>query len=46
MEVIDLGGRTGPVVGVANANSLAWSAARHFRNAAGARFHASIRRWT
>ena len=33
MEVIDLAGRKGLVVGVANADSLAWSAARHFRNA-------------
>jgi enoyl-[acyl-carrier protein] reductase I len=33
MEVIDLAGRRGLVVGVANADSLAWSAARHFRNA-------------
>lgn len=33
MEVIDLAGRKGLVVGVANADSLAWSAARHFRSA-------------
>lgn len=33
METIDLAGRRGPVVGVANADSLAWCAARHFRNA-------------
>ncbi len=33
MEVIDLAGRKGLVVGVANADSLAWSAARRFRNA-------------
>lgn len=33
METIDLSRRRGLVVGVANADSLAWSAARHFRNA-------------
>jgi enoyl-[acyl-carrier protein] reductase I len=33
LETIDLSGRRGLVVGVANADSLAWSAARHFRNA-------------
>lgn len=33
METIDLSDRVGLVVGVANADSLAWSAARHFRNA-------------
>jgi enoyl-[acyl-carrier protein] reductase I len=33
MEVIDLKGRKGLVVGIANEHSLAWSAARHFRNA-------------
>jgi enoyl-[acyl-carrier protein] reductase I len=33
MEVIDLNGRKGLVVGVANADSLAWQAARHFREA-------------
>jgi len=33
METIDLSGRRGLVVGVANADSLAWSATRHFRNA-------------
>ena len=32
-EVIDLKGRKALVVGVANENSLAWSAAEHFRNA-------------
>lgn len=35
MEVIDLKGRRGVVVGIANAQSLAWSAAQHF-HAAGA----------
>jgi enoyl-[acyl-carrier protein] reductase I len=35
MEAIDLSGKKGLVVGVANADSLAWSAAQHFR-AAGA----------
>ena len=35
MEVIDLNGRRGLVVGIANAQSLAWSAAQHF-HAAGA----------
>ncbi|MDG0855828.1 enoyl-ACP reductase FabI [Roseateles puraquae] len=33
MEIIDLSGRRGLVVGVANADSLAWSAAQHFRSA-------------
>lgn len=33
MEVIDLEGRKGLVVGVANEESLAWSAAQHFRSA-------------
>lgn len=33
MEVIDLTGRRGLIVGIANDQSLAWSAARHFRNA-------------
>lgn len=33
MERIDLTGRKGLVVGIANEHSLAWSAARHFRNA-------------
>ena len=33
MEVIDLKGRKGLVVGIANEHSLAWSAAQHFRNA-------------
>ncbi len=33
MEVIDLQGRKGLVVGIANEHSLAWSAAKHFRNA-------------
>lgn len=32
-EVFDLAGRKGPVVGIANQHSLAWSAAEHFRNA-------------
>ena len=33
MEVLDLKGRKGLVVGIANEHSLAWSAAQHFRNA-------------
>lgn len=33
MEVLDLNGRKGLVVGIANEHSLAWSAAQHFRNA-------------
>jgi enoyl-[acyl-carrier protein] reductase I len=33
MEVLDLSGRKGLVVGVANEHSLAWAAAQHFRNA-------------
>ncbi len=33
MELIDLNGRKGLVVGIANEHSLAWSAAQHFRNA-------------
>jgi len=33
MEVVDLKGRKGLVVGIANEHSLAWSAAQHFRNA-------------
>ena len=33
MEVIDLKGRKGLVVGIANEHSLAWSAAQHFQNA-------------
>jgi len=33
MELIDLKGRKGLVVGIANEHSLAWSAAQHFRNA-------------
>jgi len=33
MESLDLAGRKGLVVGIANEHSLAWSAARHFRNA-------------
>lgn len=32
-EVLDLTGRKGLVVGIANEHSLAWSAAEHFRNA-------------
>lgn len=32
-EILDLGGRKGLVVGIANEYSLAWSAAQHFRNA-------------
>ena len=33
MESIDLKGRKGLVVGIANEHSLAWAAAKHFRNA-------------
>lgn len=33
MEILDLSGRKGLVVGIANADSLAWSAARHFHDA-------------
>ncbi len=33
MEVINLKGRRGLIVGIANAQSLAWSAAQHFHNA-------------
>jgi len=33
MEVIDLKGRKGLIVGIANEHSLAWSAAQHFRSA-------------
>lgn len=33
MELIDMKGRKGLVVGIANEHSLAWSAAQHFRNA-------------
>jgi len=33
MEILDLSGRKGLVVGIANEHSLAWSAAQHFRNA-------------
>ena len=33
MELIDLNGRKGLVVGIANEHSLAWAAAQHFRNA-------------
>ena len=33
MEILDLNGRKGLVVGIANEDSLAWWAARHFRNA-------------
>lgn len=32
-EVLDLAGRKGLIVGIANEHSLAWSAAEHFRNA-------------
>ena len=32
-EAVDLAGRKGLVVGIANEHSLAWSAAEHFRNA-------------
>ena len=33
MQTLNLGGRKGLVVGIANEHSLAWSAAQHFRNA-------------
>lgn len=33
MEILDLNGRKGLVVGITNEDSLAWWAARHFRNA-------------
>lgn len=33
MEVVDLQGRKGLIVGIANEQSLAWSAAQHFRSA-------------
>ena len=33
MEILDLSGRKGLVVGIANEHSLAWSAAQRFRNA-------------
>jgi len=33
MEALDLNGRKGLVVGIANEHSLAWRAAEHFRNA-------------
>ena len=33
MEKMDLGGRTALVIGIANEQSLAWAAARHFRSA-------------
>lgn len=32
-EALDLSGRKGLVVGIANESSLAWQAARHYRNA-------------
>lgn len=32
-EILDLTGRKGLVIGIANEHSLAWSAAEHFRNA-------------
>ena len=35
MEILDLSGRKGLVVGIANADSLAWSAARHFHDEIG-----------
>lgn len=35
MEMLDLSGRKGLVVGIANEHSLAWSAARHFHRAGG-----------
>src|SRR3972149_12005574 len=33
MEIVDLNGRKGLVVGIANEPSLAWWAAKHFANA-------------
>src|SRR6516225_5760462 len=33
METLDLSGRRGLVVGIANEHSLAWGAAQHFHNA-------------
>ena len=33
METLNLTGRKGLVVGIANEHSLAWSAAQHFHNA-------------
>lgn len=33
LERVDLGGRVGLVIGIANEHSLAWAAAQHFRNA-------------
>src|SRR6516225_716499 len=33
MELLELAGRKGLVVGIANEHSLAWAAAQHFRNA-------------
>ena len=33
MEVLDLTGRKGLIVGIANEHSLAWTAAQHFRSA-------------
>ena len=33
MENLDLAGRKGLVVGIANEHSLAWAAAQHFRHA-------------
>ena len=33
MEAIDLSGRKGLVIGIANEHSLAWWAAKHFANA-------------
>ena len=33
MEIVDLKGRKGLVVGIANEHSLAWAAAQHFRSA-------------
>jgi enoyl-[acyl-carrier protein] reductase I len=33
MEALDLSGRKGLVIGIANEHGLAWSAAQHFRNA-------------
>lgn len=33
MEIVDLRGRKGLIIGIANEHSLAWAAARHFRSA-------------
>ena len=38
MEIVDLNGRKGLVVGIANEHSLAWWAAKHFASAGAERF--------